>query len=75
MTIMNLEQPQFTRGGIILMLQSQMPALSVQKSSQRCLAKRFSTLLKPHQRAFLTCRLDLEAFGLGAVMGILKIQP
>jgi hypothetical protein len=75
MTIMNLEHPQFTRGGIILMLQSQMPALSVQKRSQRCLAKRFSTLLKLHRRAFLTCRFDLEAFVLGAVMGIVKILP
>ncbi|MHC4537058.1 MAG: hypothetical protein ACYS6K_24175 [Planctomycetota bacterium] len=55
---MKLEQPQFTRGGIILMLQSQISALS-------------STLLKPHRRAYLTCRFDLESFGLSAVLGII----
>ena len=48
------------------MLQSKMPALSVQKT--------FSTLLKPHLQAFLNCCLDLEPFVLGAVMWIVKIQ-
>jgi hypothetical protein len=56
------------------MLQSQIPALSVQKRSQRCLTKRFSTWLKHRLQAFLTCRFDLETFGLGAVLGIVKIQ-